>query len=101
MTLFVNLRASENGGIVAAEASAWDYDDAGGASLVSAQDFAERVAGRQLLLAAHGFNVDQQGGLRALSMWGRCCELPGSFLFVGVLWPGDSALLPVIDYVYE
>ena len=101
MTLFVNLRASENGGIVAGEASAWKYGDDGGASPVSAQGFAERVAGCQVLFATHGFNVDQQGGVDALSMWSRNCQLPGSFLFVGVLWPGDSAFLPVIDYVYE
>jgi hypothetical protein len=97
MTLFVNLRASANGGIVAGEASAWDD----GVSPVSAKDFANRVEGRDLLLATHGFNVDQQGGIKALSMWSQRCKLPDSCLFVGVLWPGDSRLHVVVDYVYE
>jgi hypothetical protein len=42
MTLFINLRASANGGIVAAEASAWDD----GALYVSPKDFANRIEGR-------------------------------------------------------
>jgi hypothetical protein len=97
MTLFINLRASANGGIVAAEAGAWDD----GTSYVSPQAFAHRVEGRDVLLATHGFNVDQQAGIKALSMWGQRCQLPDSCLFVGVLWPGDSRLHVVVDYVYE
>jgi len=97
MTLFVNLRASPNGGIVAGEASAWDD----GALPVTAEEFARRVNGRDVLFATHGFNVDQQDGINALSLWSQRCKLPESSLFVGVLWPGDSTLLPVVDYVYE
>lgn len=103
MTLFVNLRASANGGIVADEASAWEIegDGADGALLVSPQDFAETVAGRHVLFATHGFNVDKQDGIKTLSMWSVRCKLPDAYLFVGVLWPGDSRFLPIVDYVYE
>jgi hypothetical protein len=97
MTLFINLRASANGGIVAAEAGAWDN----GASYVSPQEFANRVEGRDVLFATHGFNVDQQSGIKALMMWSQRCKLPDSCLFVGVLWPGDSRLHILVDYVYE
>jgi hypothetical protein len=97
MTLFINLRASANGGIVAAEASAWDD----GALYVSPKDFANRIEGRDVLFATHGFNVDQLDGIKALSMWSQRCKLPDSWLFVGVLWAGDSRFLPVVDYVYE
>lgn len=97
MTLFINLRASPSGGIVAAEASAWED----GALYVGAADFARRVEGRDVLFATHGFNVDQQDGIKALSTWSQRCNLPDSCLFVGVLWPGDSSFLPFVDYVYE
>ena len=97
MTLFVNLRASANGGIAAPNASAWDD----GALPLSAAEFANRVAGRDVLFATHGFNVDQQDGIAALSLWSQRCELPDNYLFVGVLWPGDSKYVPVIDYPFE
>jgi hypothetical protein len=97
MTLFINLRASANGGIVAAEASAWDD----GTSYVSPKTFASRIEGRDVLFATHGFNVDQQDGIKTLSLWSGRCKLPAPFLFVGVLWAGDSSFLPVVDYVYE
>ena len=97
MTLFVNLRASASGGIAAANASA--LEDSG--LQVSDADFANQVAGRDVLFATHGFNVDQQGGIAALSLWSQRCKLPDNCLFVGVLWPGDSKYVPVIDYPFE
>ncbi len=96
MTLFVSLRASTRGGIVAAEAHAMDDG-----VLVSAPEFASRVEGRNVLLATHGFNVDQEDGVRALSLWSTRLALDGTWLFVGVLWPGDSKYVPILDYPYE
>jgi len=97
VTLFVNLRASANGGIAAPNASAWDD----GSLPVSPADFANRVAGREVLFVTHGFNVDQQDGIAALSLWSQRCKLPDSCLFVGVLWPGDSRFVPVVNYPFE
>jgi len=53
------------------------------------------------MLATHGFNVSRQDGIDALSNWSRLMSLSGSDLFVGVLWPGDSRYLPVLDYPAE
>jgi hypothetical protein len=97
MTLFIDLRASGKGGIVADAAQAWDD----GTVQVSAADFAQRVAGKDLLLATHGFNVDRQSGIESLSLWSQRSPLPPDGLFVGILWPGDSRFLPFVDYVYE
>jgi len=97
VTLFIDLRATPNGGIVAAEATVWDD----GTRPVPATEFAERVRGLDVLLATHGFNVDRQQGIDALSKWGGLCQLPPSSLFVGVLWPGDSQFFLVIDYPFE
>jgi hypothetical protein len=97
MALFIDLRASGKGGIVADAAQAWDD----GTTLVSAQAFTQRIAGKDVLLATHGFNVDRQAGIDSLSLWSRRCSMPPNGLFVGVLWPGDSRFLPFVDYVYE
>ena len=97
MTIFIDLRASGKGGIVADVGQAWED----GTKLISPGDFAQRVAGRDLLLAAHGFNVDREAGIESLSLWGARCSLPGNGMFIGVLWPGDSRFVPFIDYVYE
>jgi hypothetical protein len=97
VTLFIDLRATPSGGIVAADATVWED----GTHAISAAEFGQRVRGLDLLLAAHGFNVDRQHGIEALSKWSQLCELPASSLFVGVLWPGDSQFFPVIDYPFE
>jgi esterase/lipase superfamily enzyme len=100
MTLFINLRATPVGGDVADLPYAMEASPASpNVTPVSSADFAASVAGRDIIVATHGFNVDQQHGIAALSTWGAA--LPSSFFFVGVLWPGDSRFLPVIDYVYE
>jgi hypothetical protein len=96
MTLFVNLRASPVGGIVADQARAWDD-----AVPLAPEAFASRVAGRNVLLATHGFNVNQPDGIQALSVWSTRVALPSSWVFVGVLWAGDSRYAPIVDYVYE
>jgi len=97
VTLFIDLRATPNGGICAAEPTIWDD----GIHPVSASELGARVRGLDLLLATHGFNVDRRHGIQALSDWSQLCQLPASSLFVGVLWPGDSQFLPVIDYPFE
>ncbi|HEY2627554.1 MAG TPA: DUF726 domain-containing protein [Usitatibacter sp.] len=100
MTLFINLRATPVGGDVVDLPYAMDASAASpNVTRVSTADFAARVAGKDLIVATHGFNVDQQHGIVALSKWST--QLPSSYVFVGALWPGDSKYLPVIDYVYE
>src|SRR5258708_13657220 len=75
------------------------WDD--GTQPVSTADFASRAGGRDVILAAHGFNVDRKSGIKALSSWEQRCQLPGNNLFIGVLWPGDSRYFPVVDYPFE
>jgi hypothetical protein len=97
VTLFVDLRATPSGGICAAEATMWDD----GTRPVSAADFVARISGLDLILATHGFNVDRAHGISVLSTWSQLFQLPASSLFIGVLWPGDSQFLPVLDYPVE
>lgn len=95
--LFIDLRASASGGIPAGQAAVWDD----GSRPVTADDFAARVRGLDVVFAAHGFNVDRKHGIQALASWSKRCTLPPGTLLVGVLWPGDSASLPVLDYPAE
>ena len=97
MTLFIDLRATPSGGICAAEARVWDA----GATLLSNEEFMSRIRGRDIVLATHGFNVNRNDGIKALSSWDGLCQILPSSLFIGVLWPGDSRYLPVLDYSFE
>jgi hypothetical protein len=96
VALFLDLRARGTGGGVAAEASLWDNG-----VLLPGERFASLVRGRDVLLATHGFNVNRECGTRSLSEWAQLLQMPPSILFVGVLWPGDSAFLPALDYPFE
>ena len=58
------------------------------------------VGGRNLLFAAHGFNVSYQDGACSLGLLDRYLGLAPGNLFIGVLWPGDS-WLPIVDYPFE
>ncbi|HYM34222.1 MAG TPA: DUF726 domain-containing protein [Steroidobacteraceae bacterium] len=97
MTLFIDLRATPSGGICAKEVTLWDD----GTKPVTVAEFNERVNGRDVLFATHGFNVSRKSGVNSLSLWEPLMKLPPAMLFVGVLWPGDSKFLPVLDYPVE
>ena len=97
MTLFVNLRGIPSGGIVADEAQVLED----GATPIDTADFAARIRGRDMVLATHGFNVGQKSGVNALTIWGEHYGLASPAEYVGVLWPGDSRFLPILDYPVE
>jgi hypothetical protein len=59
------------------------------------------VRGKDVLLAAHGFNVDYDSGLRSLHRLEAALAIdPRSEAFFGVLWPGDW-VIPAINYPAE
>jgi hypothetical protein len=99
MTLFIDLRATPSGGVCAREATLW----LNGTKPVSQADFADEIRGRDLVLAAHGFNVSRSGGVASLSLWAAACQLklPPACLFIGVLWPGDSKYFSALSYPWE
>jgi esterase/lipase superfamily enzyme len=97
MTVFLNLRAGSVGGGPAAEVRVLATEPDEPETLA---DLVEWVRGKDVLLATHGFNVDQQDGIASLSHWQERLSLPASTLFIGALWAGD-AWVPVIDYPFE
>jgi pimeloyl-ACP methyl ester carboxylesterase len=96
--MFLDLRAIPVGGFVAHEVALLGTLTQG---LAAVQEFEDRTRGKNLLLATHGFNVNSEDGVAALAKWAALCGLPGSYEYVGVLWPGDSRYLPVLDYPVE
>lgn len=102
MTYFLNFRASNVGGPVI-DPQLLEGDGTVNPlhwSVVSADQIPSRFAGRNILFAAHGFNVSQQQGACSLGLLGSYLNLPSLDVFVGVLWPGDS-VVPIIDYPFE
>jgi hypothetical protein len=102
MTYFLNFRVRDVGGPVVdpflLEGDGTAVQPA--LSVVSWAQVLSIVAGKNLLLATHGFNVSYQEGACSLGLLDRYLNLTGPNLFIGVLWPGD-AWLPIVDYPFE
>ena len=106
MTIFLNLRARPAGGEVADQVSPRQITidpvtgDATDLAL-SLSDLAAAVLGKNVLLATHGFNVNQLDGYQTLSNWSTLLQLDDTWLFVGMVWPGDSSWLGTLCYPGE
>jgi hypothetical protein len=59
------------------------------------------VRNREVLFATHGFNVNRAGGRNSLGCWEQWLSLPSQTIYIAVLWPGDSAWIPAVDYPIE
>ena len=58
------------------------------------------VSGKNLLFAAHGFNVSRSQGACSLGSLDAYLSLAPPNLLIGILWPGDC-WLPIVDYPFE
>jgi hypothetical protein len=67
---------------------------------LSDSEIAPRVGGRNLLFAAHGFNVSGPRGARSLARLEPALGLGPADLYIAVLWPGDW-WIPVVNYPFE
>ncbi len=106
MTYFIDLRASSAGGDPVASASdiviRTDRQPNPNPAIGSLEpELLQAVRGRDVLLGTHGFNVNRADGIGNLSHWSEWLDLGANGFFVGVLWPGDSRWIPVIDYPVE
>ena len=102
MTLYLNFRSSAVGGVVIGPRP-WAGDGTAAAPalrLLRDAEFAQRALGKDVLFAAHGFNVDFENGARSLARLEAALDLDASEVFVGILWPGDF-WLPFVNYPFE
>jgi len=102
MTYFLNFRAQGVGGPVVSPYLLCGDGTAAPPSLavVPWAQVAALFSGRNVLFATHGFHVSYQDGANALGLLGQYLDLTASYLYVGMLWPGDAAI-PFIDYPFE
>ena len=104
MTQFLDVRVQPVGGGLAALVNPYQTTAAGGYVSLSLDDLLAAVRGRDVLIAAHGFNVNRADGINSLSNWGSLVgsNLVGApFAFLGLLWPGDSVWAHGLDYPDE
>lgn len=103
MTTFVSLRSQPSAGPVH---DAQVFEGRAGAANVTPRDASwlrQEVASKDVLLATHGFNVNQRKGVNSLAHLGARLAAGGSAnqeYFIGVLWPGDW-WVPVVNYPAE
>jgi len=95
VTSLVSCRALPAGGPIrdaAVLANPPDLTGAGEAAVVA------QCRNKDVLIATHGFNVNQQGGMDHLTEWEALLALPGNAAYLGFLWPGDSVWLQALVY---
>jgi hypothetical protein len=98
VTRFLSMRAKDVGGPVQRPA-VLDWTGTGYmpvADAVAASD----VAGREVVLATHGFNVSRKSGTGGLANLEPLLGLQSHHRYLGVLWPGDF-WLPVVNYPFQ
>lgn len=102
MTLYLNFRSQGVGGALV---DPYLLEGNGTASppalkAVAWADIAAKVAGRDVLLGVHGFNVSYRSGANAFGLLDGSLGLGASEIFIGVLWPGDF-WIPAVNYPFE
>jgi hypothetical protein len=105
MTTFLDVRYQPVGGGLAGQVNLNQTTDAGDYVSLSADEFESRIRGRNVLIAAHGYNVSRADGIESLSNWASLVAshfaADEPFAFVGLLWPGDSVWAHGLDYPDE
>jgi hypothetical protein len=103
VTLFLNFRTAGIGGSIASEPYVLEGNGLVDPFALRSLGWTipvDRIAGRELLFAVHGFNVSYSAGVHALARLEAALNLGPPFVFVGVLWPGDY-WVPVVNYPTE
>jgi hypothetical protein len=107
MTFFLNLRQRPTGHGVADHVNAHQITidpvthDVVTDDEMDPRDLASAALGKNVLLATHGFDVNQLDGYQKLSNWSALLELDNTWLFIGIVWPGDSSWLGPLCYPGE
>src|SRR5258708_13478595 len=102
MTLYLNFRSQSVGGAIVdpylLEGNGTEAPPA--LKTVAWADIAAKVAGKDVRLGVHGFNVNYRNGANSFGLLDGSLGLAGSEIFIGVLWPGDF-WIPAVNYPFE
>ena len=102
MTLYLNFRSQGVGGAIVDPYLLEGNGTAAPPALkaVAWADIAAKVAGKDVLLGIHGFNVNYRSGANSFGLLDGSLGLVESEIFIGVLWPGDF-WIPAVNYPFE
>lgn len=103
MTIFVSVREQATAGSVVDAQVYEGFVNQPGMTWKDPTWLRLQVKGKDVLLATHGFNVNQQKGVNSLGRLGdRLAQSPSAEreFFIGVLWPGDW-WIPAVNYPVE
>lgn len=101
MTTFLDVRLAPVGGGLAPSVGAFTGTSLANYTGMLLSDLVASIKGRDVLIVAHGFNVDRADGIASLSNWGALLQPPANAAFLGLLWPGDSIWAHGLDYPEE
>lgn len=103
MTRFLDVRTWAVGGPLAHRVAVCQGSSIGDYGGYNEDQLRQEIAGQHLLVVTHGFNVNRKDGIACLSNWEKLilAQLPAGWLYIGILWPGDSIWLHGLDYPEE
>lgn len=101
MPRFLDVRLSSTGGDLAASVAVNQGTDIGNYQSLDKAQLVRDIQGQNVLIAAHGFNVNRADGIAHLSNWDAQLQLAPPSIFIGLLWPGDSIWAHGLDYPEE
>jgi hypothetical protein len=101
MTNFLDVRHAPVGGGLAPSVACFAGTSLADYSGIRSEDLVASIKSKDVLIVAHGFNVDRAAGIASLSNWASLLHPPESVSFVGLLWPGDSVWAHGLDYPEE
>jgi esterase/lipase superfamily enzyme len=96
VTIFLSFRYSAVSGATRSEPVAWISDSSFALKQIRTSDVAMLATGRDVLFAAHGFNVSQADAVCAFTRLEQALAAPITAQLIGVLWPGDSHIGPIL-----
>ncbi len=101
MVWIINQRTAGQAGAIAA-AACWDVTPGPTPTyaVVTPAALDARTAGREVIIAIHGFNLSRPKAVRAYATLERMLALTDDQVFLGVCWPGDG-WAPVVNYPWE
>jgi hypothetical protein len=103
MTRFLDVRTWKVGGPLAHRVAVFEGTSIDDYTGYDETRLIQEISGQNVLLVTHGFNVNRQDGIACLSNWESLLLqlLPPGWLYIGILWPGDSIWLHGLDYPEE
>lgn len=101
MTLFLDVRLEAVGGDLSPVVNLFEGTSTENYVTIPRQMMLDAVQWKNVLIGTHGFNVDRADGIASLSNWGGLLQFSAQDVFIGLLWPGDSAWAHGLDYGVE